>query len=240
MKLKHITFTGIDAKTDLDALKEIQKKYRFAEFGVLTSYHWYENGNRYLDPQIIDSLRSYDLKLALHVCGKAASDAAIGHWHRINKLVWTNLDIFKRIQLNVSGRKDCTNVCHVPMYNSQEVIIQEKDVENVKRYTDTINYYEHSFIQDEFSMLLDGSGGRGVDTGLTIYPSDRKIGYAGGFNPDNVGDKLSYLLENVKTGTFWIDMESGVRTDDWFDLDKVTKVLETCELVIKDYYNTTS
>ena len=55
-----------------------------------------------------------------------------------------------------------------------------------------------------------------------------------------MAEKLTFLMENEQVGDFWIDMESGVRTDDWFDLDKVTKVLETCELVIKDYYNTTS
>ena len=30
-------------------------------------------------------------------------------------------------------------------------------------------------------------------------------------------------------------MESGVRTDDWFDLDKVRRVLEICEPIIKEY-----
>ena len=40
MKLKHITFTGIDARTDLQELQDIQRQYPLAEFGVLTSYHW--------------------------------------------------------------------------------------------------------------------------------------------------------------------------------------------------------
>lgn len=33
--------------------------------------------------------------------------------------------------------------------------------------------------------------------------------------------------------SYWIDMESGVRTDDWFDLDKVVKVLQICDNVLK-------
>ena len=61
-----------------------------------------------------------------------------------------------------------------------------------------------------------------------------KVGYAGGFNPENVADKLHYLLTNDEVGDFWIDMESGVRTDDWFDLDKVRRVLAICNEVIRD------
>ena len=61
--------------------------------------------------------------------------------------------------------------------------------------------------------------------------------HAGGFNPENVADKLHYLLTNDEVGDFWIDMESGVRTeDDWFDLDKVRRVLAICNEVIRDLH----
>ena len=84
------------------------------------------------------------------------------------------------------------------------------------------------------SVLLDASGGRGIDT--TIKPLFRhglKVGYAGGINPDNVGDKLYQLLRDTKED-FWIDMESGVRTNDKFDLNKVYKVLKECQKVLKE------
>jgi hypothetical protein len=42
-------------------------------------------------------------------------------------------------------------------------------------------------------------------------------------------------MENEQVGDFWIDMESGVRTDDWFDIDKVRRVLEICEPIINKY-----
>ena len=85
-------------------------------------------------------------------------------------------------------------------------------------------------------MLLDASGGLGIDTPIVLYPSNGKIGYAGGINEGNVATKLEYLLRNVRTGDFWIDMESGVRTDDWFDLDKVRRVLAICTEVIRDLH----
>ena len=40
--LKHITFTGVDAMSDIKALQEILREFPLAEFGVLTSYHWNE------------------------------------------------------------------------------------------------------------------------------------------------------------------------------------------------------
>ena len=85
MRLRHITFTGIDAKTDIQDLIDIQREFPIAEFGVLTSYHWHENGNRYLDPLIINDLRGNGLNLALHVCGSAAHDAAVGRRLRCNQ-----------------------------------------------------------------------------------------------------------------------------------------------------------
>lgn len=58
MKLQHITFTGIDGKTDLGALWELQEQYPIAEFGVLVAKNWRENGNRYFNPSYLDALES--------------------------------------------------------------------------------------------------------------------------------------------------------------------------------------
>lgn len=232
MKLQHITFTGIDAKTDFKALREIQERYPIVEFGVLTSYHWFENGNRYLDPALVKNLRGQGLNLALHICGSAAHDAAIGRWNKIRNLTLDNMFIFNRVQINVANRKDNPQRLASTYNTRTELIVQQ-------RPDDTCLYENSCWIgSDEdggVSMLLDGSGGLGIDTPIVLYPSNRKIGYAGGINPDNVADKLTFLMENVQTGDFWIDMESGVRTDDWFDIDKVRRVLEICESVINKY-----
>ena len=84
----------------------------------------------------------------------------------------------------------------------------------------------------KMSVLLDVSGGRGIDTPFKpLNIPGLKVGYAGGLNPDNVGEKLEHLMKNVN-GEFWIDMESGVRTDDMFDLNKVYKVLHVCQEVL--------
>ncbi|MBQ9093224.1 MAG: hypothetical protein IJY03_04425 [Prevotella sp.] len=236
MKLKHITFTGIDAMSDIKTLQGIQKEFPLAEFGVLTSYHWNENGNRYLDPELIAMLRGKELRLSLHICGSAAHDAAVKEWEKIDELTKDSLDIFKRVQLNLSGRKDNPEYCWIPLVIGQELIIQQKGHNNLALYESTLNHwkgkpYPH---RDVISVLLDASGGRGIDTPIDILETKEKVGYAGGMNPENVGDKLYQLLTSPKVGDFWIDMESGVRTDDWFDLDKVHRVLSICKEVIRD------
>jgi hypothetical protein len=226
-RLKHITFTGIDEKTDIKDLCEIQKEFKFAEFGVLTSYHWNENGNRYLNPDLIHKLRGRRLNLSLHVCGSAAHDAAIGKWDKIDNLIDDGLDIFKRVQINIANRNDNPQFCWIPIVIGQELIIQQSGVNDLSIYDATVDHwtkrpYPH---RDIISVLIDASGGRGIDTPMDGIPVRNKVGYAGGINPDNVGDKLSFLLEHYYLTDFWIDMESGVRTDDWFDIDKVEKVL---------------
>lgn len=227
MRLKHITFTGIDARTDLQELQAIQQQYPLAEFGVLTSYHWNENGNRYLNPQFLWNLRGQRLNLALHVCGRAASDAADGYWDRLDMHLFFYLGLFKRVQLNIANRADIPYRLASMPDNHTEVVIQQRGIHDIE-------FYERSKWMNT-SILLDASGGQGINTPIEILKCDGKVGYAGGINPDNVADKLTYLFENVHNGEFWIDMESGVRTDDWFDLGKVQQVLEICEPIIKDY-----
>ena len=233
MRLKHITFTGIDAHTDIQELLAIQQQYPIAEFGVLTSYNWFENGNRFLDPSLIGFLRGDKMNLALHICGSAAHDAALGKWDELDDLTEDNLDLFKRCQLNVSTRKDNPAYCHIPLVIGQEIIIQQRNVNEIGLFTETRKHWYYPIYK--WSVLLDASGGRGIDTPIEILKCDGKVGYAGGINPDNVADKLTYLFENIHEGEFWIDMESGVRTNDWLDIDKVRRVLETCQPIINEY-----
>lgn len=235
MRLRHITFTGIDRRTDVRRLKEIQERWPLAEFGVLTSYHWYENTQRYLNPQFLPNLFGRGLNLALHICGSAAHDAMDGFWNRINRhtVEYLYMGLFQRVQLNVANRSDNPDrLASTPPNCRTEVIIQQRPGDAA--------LFEHSLWVGRVngrnvSMLIDDSGGQGIDSPISIYQSAEKIGYAGGISPDNVADKLRYLFENVRQGEFWIDMESGVRTGDWFDLDKVRRVLEICEPIIKEY-----
>lgn len=225
MRLQHITFTGVDGKTDLRRLREIQQEYPIAEFGVLVAKNWRENGNRYFNPSYLDSL-DRGLNLSAHLCGSIAKAAVNGNLKQFETWAGVGQYLFKRCQLNISISH--SNPEKVEYRNDLslfgEVILQQKGADNC-------DLFRNSMGDRHISVLLDASGGNGIDTGIQILDVPAKVGYAGGINPDNVAEKLTYLEENCKS-PYWIDMESGVRTNDWFDLDKVVKVLEICNQIV--------
>ena len=235
MKLKQITFTGLDEKTNVEDLKKIQEEFPIVEFGVLMSKNWKTNGNRYPDPETISRFTDQGLNLSAHLCGSIARDAYAGNFDSVVRKypVFTHQD-FKRTQLNIAPYKEIFEKAGMPTdVYGKEIIIQQRSG-SIKD--------SHAFVRFELknpdintTMLIDPSGGNGIDSGLDIIATDYKTGYAGGINADNVEEKLRYLFEMSTVGDFWIDMESGVRTNDWFDIEKVKAVLEKCKDVIKNY-----
>ena len=102
MKLTKVTFTGVDERTDVKRLVQLQKRFPFVEFGVLLSYDWQFNGNRFVDPLIISVLRDRELSLSAHFCGQAALDVAAG-----KKFIQ---EIQTRMQIKFTGQKNVGNV----------------------------------------------------------------------------------------------------------------------------------
>ncbi len=235
MKLKHITFTGLDEHTDIDVLKSIKQKYPFVEFGVLMSKNWNTNGNRYPNPDIISRFTNQGLDLSAHLCGSFAREAYAGNFNNIldKYPIFIHQD-FKRTQLNVAPYENIFETAGtLETTIRKEIIIQQRSP-SIKD--------SHAFTRFELknpninvTLLVDPSGGRGIDEGLDIIATNYKTGYAGGINTDNVEDKLKHLMEMETVGDFWIDMESGVRTDDWFDVNKVIDIIEKCNDILKKY-----
>lgn len=229
-KLKHITFTGIGNDTDPRVLREIQNEYPLVEWGVLMSKNWKENGPRYFGPSFIYDFKFMELHLNLscHVCGSIAREVLNNNWNPLIQLAHHHFDIFQRCQVNIGTTDPTPRTPFLrPYVTLQELIIQQKSENDLLAF-DTIKD------RTNMSVLLDASGGRGIDTPIkTFLRHGLKVGYAGGMSPDNVGDKLYQLLHDVE-GDFWIDMESGVRTDDKFDLNKVYKVLHVCQEVLSE------
>jgi hypothetical protein len=80
-------------------------------------------------------------------------------------------------------------------------------------------------------VLQDQSGGRGELAAEWVEPSPLcvkaggGIGYAGGLNPDNIAEQMPKIIKASNGQRFWIDCESGVRTDDWFDTAKAEAMI---------------
>lgn len=71
--------------------------------------------------------------------------------------------------------------------------------------------------------LYDRSGGEGrLPSEVPALPDDGPlVGFAGGIGPDTVDHYLSLIHGE---GRFWLDMEVRIRTEGWFDLEKVRQV----------------
>lgn len=223
MKLKHISLIGIDEKTDLKELQILQDKYPLVEFGVIMSKNWKDNGNRYWNPDNLEKLKDKNLNLSLHLCGSLARSAILNNWNPTLLFLEENINLFKRAQLNIStNKKNPENLILDIPKPLEEVIIQQKGIDGAKMFLD---YYQKTK-DKKVSILLDSSGGLGIDTPLIPLDIECKVGYAGGFGPDNILEKTRLLLNSEKTHDFWVDMESKIRTNDWFDIKKAYDICQ--------------
>ena len=222
--LTHITFTGVDEDTDFNRLASIQQRYPKVEFGVLVSRKWKENGQRYLSPFKARELRGLGLRLSAHLCGSIARDVLhMGGFSNTDDFSEI-IDMFSRVQLNVSNYDEPENMSpYILPGPLQEIIIQQAFNHNTFMLCRIAS-------GDCISILLDESGGKGIEAPFRMpsYLHNVHVGFAGGINPDNVVAKIQEITSLPHVNRFWIDMESGVRTNDRFDLDKVEQV---CELV---------
>lgn len=207
---QHITFTGLDAKTDLARCQKLSKRYPI-EWGTLMGN---KTGNhpRYPGKECLNEilLRPLGMK-ALHLCGRAASTFCEASWEYEQVLE------FDRIQINMTPHDyDLSSLRSVASRVPFKIILQHRDT--------------HFPENTSFQYLFDQSGGRGVvPTQIPSYKGENFVGFAGGINPNNVLE----WIKQIDAQNYWIDMESGVRTpEDWLDLDSCESV---CQQIWGDY-----
>ena len=217
--IKKVTFTGIDQRTDINRLLEIQKKYPLAEFGFLASESATGKRikNRYPDLIMLQKLKNKDINLALHACGRLARQTIHdGNLDYVEEFMGPYFGMFQRLQLNIVGNKASKTIEDT---KGKQIIIQTnldepKSKENFELFKGT-----------DVVFLSDKSGGRGTAGEFDYF--DMYQGFAGGLNADNILEKKEEI-DILSDYDYWLDMESGVRTDDWFDLDKVEAI---CKLL---------
>lgn len=102
---------------------------------------------------------------------------------------------------------------------------------NVK-YVSFITKYDYRMVE---YFLVDHSRGKGKPIDLTFATTVYKIlksrgirngiGFAGGFSHINISNHIRYLRRELDTTNFSIDVESGIRTQDKYDLGKVEQYI---------------
>ncbi len=203
-----VTFTGVDRVELIPGMMELSAEYPI-EWGIL------------LDPAQEDNilfpaqnerteLLSSPLRFAAHVCGKPAQAIANGGRPEVD------LRGFARLQLNHSRQGS-----------------SEAAIANAYSYCLGQGLRLALQCQGEFpadtraDWLFDVSFGAGarVTAWPVVHRSHPFCGFSGGLSPTTIGEALSKFRAAVD---YWIDMESGVRTDGLLDLGKCAQV---CKLI---------
>lgn len=225
MKLTRVTITGADDGVSPEALVALSKEFPFAEWGVLRGGEDRLGTPRF--PQAswlahLSELVRWEHKTtawAIHACGEAARHIMGG-----SPVMFAALRSLsaQRVQLNGFSRWRLPMLCAAQLLPHIEFVLQCQSDAAVDHAAELAQ--KHANV----SALWDISGGKGFldfDT-LTnqVAPPGLRMGRAGGIKPDNIVEIIESLdhLEEP----FWLDLESGARTDDRFDLEKVRRVLE--------------
>ena len=240
INIQTVTITGADDKVNPEDLVVLSKLYPFVEWGFLRSYtrtgspryptfDWMERFEKVQDDSTCTSL---------HLCGSFAKSFIRGEcidvWKESRFANWSRNSVFnfQRVQLNGFSDEWWPMPRIIPAHRGIEFILQVQNWEALDRAKELYKNHPNT------SILWDLSGGNGEPIDLVKSPlascplisSKQRIGYAGGINPDNVFKIVEYMHYITKGLSFdvdtWIDMESGVRTDDVFDLKKVEQVLK--------------
>lgn len=227
MKINKVTITGADNKVKGEDLLKLQEQYPFVEWGVLFSLSK-EGHQRF--PSLLhieQELNSPLLNLSAHFCGHYSKEVLENQ----NTLHIEALGNFKRIQLNYVFRKganyDLLALRDYLKKTDKQIILQYN-----KSNQEVLEHFLKWLPDQKLNLLFDSSGGRGTAIKLIERPFDHYTGYSGGINPDNIENVIKLIRNHKRIDEVWIDMESGVRTDNEFDLDKVKDVLEKCKQLI--------
>jgi hypothetical protein len=238
VKLTRVTITGADDGVDPGALIDLSASFPFVEWAFLRSRKlnevqrsdWYTTGApRYPSPAWRDGFslvvrsRGARVQIAAHLCGALSREAMAGddRWH------WADARGYQRVQLNGFSRYRLPMLRVAQQFTTIEFILQTADLASEH------HGLELAKLHPNVVNLLDASGGRGEVAVWAERPEPR-LGYAGGIGPDNVVAQIEHLLSYKTEQDFWIDMESGVRTDDHFDLTKVGRVLELAKPFVSE------
>jgi hypothetical protein len=209
-----ITFTGFDDRTDIYDIKSLSRKYPI-EWGVLISSTNREA--RFPSKEAIAELVKARVNMSLHCCGYFANDIISLN---VSNFPMESISPFNRIQINkkISDEINNNDIIDIFKITGSDIIIQK----------DHHNFNLNRF-SDHIYNLFDESGGKGkLPANIPAHPGFYS-GYAGGINIETVMDYLE-KISNPRELDYWIDIESSVRTDGWFDLKKVEAI---CKLVYK-------
>lgn len=231
LMLRYVTITGADHQTDPAEMFAISQAYPFVEWGLLQSYSK-QDVPRYPSIETVKhifkatNIRGVEnLNFSFHLCGKLVLDFIHGevndHTDFIEDAVCAKS--VRRVQLNFNASDTPVDfgkfIQFLKDYSQVQFIIQD-NAANYQFVRDVLLARVHNL-----AVLQDRSLGTGQESTWHEHHGGCFYGYAGGLNPNNVLRRTLDTQRVQPHGPRWIDMESGVRTDDKLDMTKVKSVL---------------
>lgn len=232
MQINRVTITGADDKTDIQDLIDLTKQFPFVEWGILFSGSK-QGQSRYPSHSTIGNIAASALPLSAHFCGSYSRDVLENG--KIGMLLET-YKYFDRVQLNYNfsiNTKWSTDFLALKYWAenpSKGIILQSNKAnsELIRDLAELPRWVGASFKNLHF--LHDSSGGRGREiVNIPLCYPKNYTGYSGGIGPHNVTEICKMIYQYNSTKNVWIDMESGVRTNDQLDISKVFEVLSVCK-----------
>lgn len=229
MRLSAITVTGADDEVPVSQLQALSVKYPLVEWGILLSV---EQGRpRFPSQEWIEELAAvgcrHRMRLSLHVCGHMVRQLCRGEWSALLDKTRTYRNAFGRVQLNLSPYVRLLSLQSYHRAEAFQLDYGKRLIFQLKAESAKTVKADLGLLGMDIDILYDASGGRGVLP--DVWPVDESglhVGYAGGLAADNVEAQLDKISFSVcHDAEVWIDTESGVRTDNHFDISLVDDFL---------------
>jgi len=239
MLLQLVSFTGADDKVSPDALAAITRRAALpVEWGILY-YPELEGAARVPGTAWRERFLALGLPhSAVHLCGVQVFREILDASTAPARI--TDLKRYARVQLNINARGvQFTPAEVLAVYGT----LHQAGLSLILQYNDDSKTLIDQFVAQlnheglsRIHVLFDGSKGLGQrpaawSASVSFKGHALFCGYAGGLGPDVVAAELPKIAAAAQAGSnapYWIDMETGVRTDDVFDLAKVETVLARC------------
>lgn len=218
MNIKYISLTGADDNTSIGYLEAIQANYPKVEWAILM-FPEKEGDNRNPSRAWRDEFYKANLtNKALHLCGTAINQLAEEKTELMKEL-----ENYQRVQINLKPRW----ASHDFVKALTIVIKKLPHIEFITQYNEhNTEFYPYWNEIENHAYLYDGSLGKGLNPDNWQAPIANKFcGYAGGLSPLNITENIQKIKAVANKEEVWIDMESGIRTNNNFDLNKVVDIL---------------
>lgn len=238
MSLELVSLAGADDQVAPEALAGLSARHPFAEWAIL---YFPEKEGTPRNPSGGWREQFLALKLpytAAHLCGTKVFRDLLNAETAPSLIA--DLSRYRRIQLNINARR--------PEFTDEEVLAIYRTLHQAGLRLILQHHAASERVIEEFLYDLDEAGMKRVDilfdaskgTGQRpdAWPAPHRFnlfcGYAGGLGPEVLEAELPKIKTAVAQAQsrrdlpYWIDMESGIRTDNVFDLEKAEQVLAFC------------